>query len=381
MRIQRANARRVPYLRPALVISFFLLGSTHVARQDIGSLFAQAPGVADRARAQLREGGMVSLRTATFSFPQRNLFALPEVPVRAALNPDPEITGSIPPERNPLNVDRTNKTNRIGIREENPLSFPLYDVALSLELDPNVPQANRLFDVDEPRADAPGHLAHATDLPQANPDGMFRMDGRIFFDVDDAALPPGAFRHKQPVPPAAAQEASLSANGEQPEKNINRKRTPAERLGLNGPARAKAHLCLANAIYFEARSEPEKGQIAVAQVVVNRAFSGYYPNDICGVVYQNKHRHLSCQFTFACDGIPDIVNDKPSWAVAERIANEVLDGKLYLEDVGKATHYHAYYVSPYWARSMRKMARIGAHTFYYPRQWELNEPPAVANAN
>ena len=82
-------------------------------------------------------------------------------------------------------------------------------------------------------------------------------------------------------------------------------KSPAERLGLDGKARAKAEKCLANAIYFEARGEPVRGQIAVAQVVMNRVFSGYYPDDVCGVVYQNSHRHLACQFTFACDGIPD----------------------------------------------------------------------------
>ena len=82
-----------------------------------------------------------------------------------------------------------------------------------------------------------------------------------------------------------------------------RPKSPAERLGLAGPKRAKAEKCLANAVYFEARSEPVRGQIAVAQVVMNRAFSGFYPNDVCGVVYQNAHRHLACQFTFACDGI------------------------------------------------------------------------------
>ena len=87
-----------------------------------------------------------------------------------------------------------------------------------------------------------------------------------------------------------------------------RPKTPAERLGLAGPKRAKAEKCLANAVYFKSRSEPVRGQIAVAQVVMNRAFSGFYPNDVCGVVYQNAHRHLSCQFTFACDGIPDVVN-------------------------------------------------------------------------
>jgi hypothetical protein len=78
--------------------------------------------------------------------------------------------------------------------------------------------------------------------------------------------------------------------------------SPAERLHLEGKERVKAERCLANAIYFEARSEPVRGQMAVAQVVLNRAFSGFYPNDICGVVYQNASRHLACQFTFACDG-------------------------------------------------------------------------------
>jgi len=74
--------------------------------------------------------------------------------------------------------------------------------------------------------------------------------------------------------------------------------SPAERLHLTGAARVKAERCLANAIYFESRSEPVRGQMAVAQVVVNRAFSGFYPEDICGVVYQNASRHLACQFTF-----------------------------------------------------------------------------------
>lgn len=60
--------------------------------------------------------------------------------------------------------------------------------------------------------------------------------------------------------------------------------------------------CLAEAIYFEARSEPEAGQAAVAQVVLNRARSGLYPASVCGVVYQNRHRYMGCQFSFACEG-------------------------------------------------------------------------------
>ena len=145
--------------------------------------------------------------------------------------------------------------------------------------------------------------------------------------------------------------------------------SPAERLGLDTKGRAKAEKCLANAIYFEARGEPVRGQIAVAQVVMNRVFSGYYPHDVCGVVYQDAHRHLSCQFTFACDGIPDRIDELDAWVRAREIARDTLDGKLWLADVGKATHYHAYWVRPIWIREMQKLDRIGVHTFYRPRNW------------
>jgi spore germination cell wall hydrolase CwlJ-like protein len=146
-------------------------------------------------------------------------------------------------------------------------------------------------------------------------------------------------------------------------------KSPVERLGLSGDARAKHEKCLANAIYFEARGEPVRGQMAVAQVVVNRVFSGYYPNTVCGVVYQNSHRHLACQFTFTCDGIPDRINEPAAWERAKHIARDALDGKFWLNDVGKATHYHAYWVHPWWVREMRKLDRIGVHTFYRPRNW------------
>lgn len=146
-------------------------------------------------------------------------------------------------------------------------------------------------------------------------------------------------------------------------------RSPAERLGLYGGERAKAEKCLADAVYFESRGEPLRGQIAVAQVVMNRVFSGYYPTDVCGVVYQNAHRHLSCQFTFACDGIKDKITEPDAWERAQRVATETLDGKHWLSDVGKATHYHAYWVRPWWVRTMHKLDKIGVHTFYRPRKW------------
>ena len=145
--------------------------------------------------------------------------------------------------------------------------------------------------------------------------------------------------------------------------------TPAQELGLEGKERAKAENCLARAIYFEARNEPVRGQIAVAQVVLNRVFSPYYPDTICGVVYQNAHRHLSCQFTFACDGIPDIVREKGPWQRAQKIAKQALDAQVWLTDVAKSTHYHATYVRPNWIREMKRMVKHGQHIFYRPHRW------------
>jgi spore germination cell wall hydrolase CwlJ-like protein len=150
-----------------------------------------------------------------------------------------------------------------------------------------------------------------------------------------------------------------------------RPKSPAELLDLTGAARAKHEKCLADAIYFEARGEPVRGQMAVAQVVINRVFSGYYPGNVCGVVYQStrRHRHLRCQFSFTCDGIPDRVTEPDAWDRAKQIARDALDGNFWLNDVGKATHYHARWVYPRWVREMRRLDRIGVHTFYRPRKW------------
>ena len=146
--------------------------------------------------------------------------------------------------------------------------------------------------------------------------------------------------------------------------------SPALRLGLEGKPRAKAEKCLADAVYFEARGEPLKGQQAVAQVVMNRVFSGYYPHDVCGVVYQNSSRHLACQFTFACEGKDlDRIEEPDMWEQAKRIAKDMLSGKIWLADIGHATHYHAYWVHPSWVNEMKKLYHLGVHTFYRPRAW------------
>jgi spore germination cell wall hydrolase CwlJ-like protein len=178
------------------------------------------------------------------------------------------------------------------------------------------------------------------------------------------------------LPPTADEASRTIESGESiaPKGEVNsddqREKTPAERLGLlDEKSRAKSEKCLAEAVYFEARGEAVRGQIAVAQVVLNRAFSGFYPTTVCGVVYQNKHRHFACQFTFACDNVADVVREPDMWDRAKRIARAMLDGQLWLPEVGKSTHYHAYWVHPSWVSEMKKMYKFGVHTFYRPRAW------------
>ena len=180
-----------------------------------------------------------------------------------------------------------------------------------------------------------------------------------------ASLPPPADEPSKTVESGE----SIAAKGEVNADN-QRVKTPAERLGLvDEKSRAKSEKCLTEVIYFEARGEAVRGQIAVAQVVLNRAFSGKYPDTVCGVVYQNKHRHLACQFTFACDNNADVVKEPDMWDRARKIAKAMLDGQLWLPEVAKSTHYHAYWVRPSWVSEMKKMYKTGVHTFYRPRNW------------
>lgn len=195
-------------------------------------------------------------------------------------------------------------------------------------------------------------------------------DRTVVFGPDERRFPALAFEYAAlpakltlvPLPAAPPREDDEAPGLISP--------SPAERLALEGPARARAEKCLAEAIYFESRGEPKRGQIAVAQVVVNRVFSGYYPNDVCKTVYQNAHRRNACQFTFACDYVKDVIREPDMWVQAKQIASDMLDGKLWLDSVGRATHYHAYWVRPSWVREMRKLDKIGVHTFYRPRRWD-----------
>ncbi|WP_105381627.1 cell wall hydrolase [Neorhizobium alkalisoli] len=122
--------------------------------------------------------------------------------------------------------------------------------------------------------------------------------------------------------------------------------------------------CLASGIYFEARGETARGQAAVAQVILNRVRNPAYPDTICDVVYQNEDWRNRCQFSFACDNIKDRIRSEYHWKMAREVAMAVTAGKIWLAEVGSSTHYHAVYVRPAWARTMKKVGRIGLHVFY-----------------
>ncbi|HKT85576.1 MAG TPA: cell wall hydrolase [Novosphingobium sp.] len=120
--------------------------------------------------------------------------------------------------------------------------------------------------------------------------------------------------------------------------------------------------CMTQAIYYEAANEPENGQRAVAQVVLNRVRHPAFPNSVCGVVYQGSHLAIGCQFTFTCDGSLARIPAQRQWAQARRIAAEALAGEVY-RPIGDATFYHASYVSPDW-RGLDRIEQIGLHIFY-----------------
>jgi len=122
--------------------------------------------------------------------------------------------------------------------------------------------------------------------------------------------------------------------------------------------------CLAQAVYYEARSETEEGQRAVAQVVINRVRHPAWPNSVCGVVYQGPMRAGGgCQFTFTCDGSLSYRPAGIGWARARMIAADALAGYTFAP-VGLSTHYHTSAVFPSWAPRLLKTAVIGAHNFY-----------------
>jgi spore germination cell wall hydrolase CwlJ-like protein len=434
-----------------LVLCVFALTPNETGYQDIASLLARQPGVAERWQKRVFSAA-ATVQLATYTFGRPIGTSAPQSASYRLANLDAQdldvVTGSVP--RNPImqvppryqaadfpKVDRSLKGDRLVVAQppaiepetglpdevpstlENPAAsnasvkgmktaterapldpelqaalsappLPQYDVSLSLEAQP-------LDDLKTPH-----ETRSVTIAPAPQRDGFNIKTSNLFFGSSSLGgslesierwnpgeepivmLPDPDMKVMASLPPQSAELAKAPDSGETiaPKGEVNaddqRTKTPAERLGLlNANERGKQEKCLAEAVYFEARGEAVRGQIAVAQVVMNRAFSGYYPNTVCGVVYQNKHRHFACQFSFACDGSPDVIREPDMWERAQKIAKAMFDGQIWLPEVAKSTHYHAYYVHPSWVAEMKKLYQFGVHKFYRPKAWgDGSEAPA-----
>jgi hypothetical protein len=366
--------------------------------QDLGALLARQPAVAERARAHLIASPFGTIHAAMFSMPRPVGTAIPPPPVYALANFDPsDIAGSIGAQplgdpNAPLRFPTVNrKANRDSLASRaRPPMPPLPPMAV---IEPAPQNADKVL---AGKAQERFAATPSIDIAPARPrlsalDDKSAAVGRVFFGADPLM---GGHERIAPWAPGEApvvlalvdpdikqsaiapqQPAAIIIEGESiASKGVvtgvdAHPRSPAERLKLIGAARVKAEKCLANAIYFEARDEPVRAQIAVAQVVLNRTFSPYYPNDVCGVVYQNDHRRLACQFTFACDGKSKAITEPDAWERAQKIARDTLDGKLWMPEVAKSTHYHDDWAHPNWVREMKKMDKLGGLIFYRPRNW------------
>ena len=128
------------------------------------------------------------------------------------------------------------------------------------------------------------------------------------------------------------------------------------------------HTCLALNIYYEARGSNLADKASVADVVLNRVQDTRYPNTICDVVQDGYRKgRRDCQFSWYCDGKSDNPNNVDLWVESQMIAWGMLEFNKYRGITEGATHYHATYVNPRWAKSLHLVGRIGAHIFY---RWE-----------
>ncbi len=191
------------------------------------------------------------------------------------------------------------------------------------------------------------------------------------FEVSGQSFPGSAFYYLEATPevtyhlpsldPTEAPDAEeIAALGTEIDAGPAASGFLARGTGLD---KARALKCMTQAIYYEAASESEAGQRAVAQVVLNRVAHSAWPSSVCGVVYEGHTRSTGCQFSFTCDGSMRRTPARSSWARAQRVAARALAGEVYTP-IGLATHYHTNWVNPYWAPSLNFVGTIGAHRFY-----------------
>lgn len=147
---------------------------------------------------------------------------------------------------------------------------------------------------------------------------------------------------------------------------LNGEAAPVEAEQLN----PREHRCMSEAIYYEARGETHRGQVAVAEVIMNRVRSKHYPNSVCGVVYQGSHRATGCQFTFTCDGSLGHRPRGRAWERAQHVATQVMEG-FTRPITQRATHYHTTAVDPVWSAGLVQTTQVGVHVFYrFPNRSE-----------
>ena len=197
-----------------------------------------------------------------------------------------------------------------------------------------------------------------SDLPLAHEQEVMSLSKADYVNPDpvvaaEPVLKPRVERHFAMTPPIWKLESTFKMKRSEKQKIIAQRRV-----------RLAEENCLAKAIYFEARKESELGQLAVARVILNRVKDPGYPKSICGVVYQGSDHRNSCQFSFACDGLPDDVMNQQAWAASKHVAEKALAGDETMRIMGAATHYHADYVKPRWSYQMKRLIKIGRHIFY-----------------
>nr|QDP24555.1 cell wall hydrolase [Bradyrhizobium cosmicum] len=446
MSVLRNHPKGARFASFGIGLCIFALMPRETGYQDIASLLARQPGVAERWQKQVFSAAS-SIQLATYSFSRPIGTSVPQsAMVRLASLDGRDVTGAL--GRNPAlqappryqaadfpKVDRSMKGDRLATVTPTQAPETVAPVTAPAGQDPATsnssvfgaktaalpqamsPESAAALDPELAEALRAPPLSQYTNAPQASElarsfavqplealkratapttpvrDPFSVKTSNLFFGSSSLggnvesieSWQPGAEPLIVMPDPDMKVTASLSPpteaiardieSGESvaPKGEVNadnqRARSPAERLALDDKSRAKSEKCLAEAVYFESRGEAVRGQIAVAQVVLNRVFSGKYPDTVCGAVYQNKHRHLACQFTFACDNNADVIREPEMWERAKKISKAMLDGQIWLPEVGKSTHYHAYWVRPSWVAEMKKMYKTGVHTFYRPRAW------------
>ena len=189
------------------------------------------------------------------------------------------------------------------------------------------------------------------------------------FETPGMGFPGSAFYFLEDTPEASLALPALDPNETEQDRSLLGTRIdagPSARAFLSaggGIDKARALRCMTQAIYYEAASESDAGQRAVAQVVLNRVAHPTWPNSVCGVVFEGSQRSTGCQFTFTCDGSLNRQPSQSGWDRAQRVAARALAGEVY-EPIGLATHYHTNWVNPYWAKTLDHIGTIGAHRFY-----------------